>query len=322
MKMCVTGGAGFIGSHLVKRLLDDGSEVSVVDDLSRGCLANLSDLGVNVDVDRTDLRDYDKTVRALKSADVVFHLAARVGSVDYLHGSSLAELEAFQDNVRIDANVFRACMKWGVGKIIFASSVSVYPIDKQTKHGAVFSEEDLTYYAPDGGYGWAKLLGEYQLKLIEDIKISIARIFNIYGPCSAIDETAQVIPALMKKAIRYPKEDFIVWGDGDATRDFTYVSDCADALMLLEEKASNPPLTVNVGSDKPVSIGELAGKIVRVSKKGMNIRYDESKPVGTISRTANIGRISKLGWKPKVDLNEGLRLTYGWLKKRIVQDEK
>lgn len=322
MMTCVTGGAGFIGSHLVKKLADNGNEVSVVDDFSRGCLANLSDLNVEVDVNRTDLRNYGKTVKALKTADAVFHLAARVGSVDYLHGSSLAELEAFQDNVRIDANVFRACMESGVDKIVFASSVSVYPIDKQYEHGAVFSEEDLTYYAPDGGYGWAKLLGEFQLGLMKDTKISIARIFNIYGPCSAIDETAQVIPALIKKAIRYPKEAFTVWGTGRQSRDFTYVSDCVDALMLLEKNANNPPLIANVGSNNPVSIGDIAHKIVRISEKKMRIKYDKSKMTGTVSRTADVGKISKIRWKPRIDLDEGLRLTYVWLQKRIDSDEK
>lgn len=145
----MTGGAGFIGIHLVKRLLDEGREVLAVDDLSRGCVDNLKDLGVPISIlVKSDLRDYRHAFEAIRDADVVYHLAARVGSIEYLHGNELAELRALQDNMVIGANVFRACMETGVKRIVYASSVSVYPIDVQQKHGLVISEEDLRYYNP------------------------------------------------------------------------------------------------------------------------------------------------------------------------------
>jgi nucleoside-diphosphate-sugar epimerase len=320
LRVVVTGGAGFIGAHLVKRLLEDGRDVVAVDDLSRGSPQNLKDLDIPLNLlVRADLKDYRQALEAVKGADTVYHLAARVGSVEYLHGSEQAELKALQENVVVDANVFRACMEAGVKRLVYASSVSVYPIDIQHKPGVVISEDDLTYYNPEGGYGWAKLLGEIQLSWMKDVDIGIARIFTAYGPCEPLDETAHAVPALIRKAIRYPEEDFIVWGTGEQTRSFMYVSDCVEALVRLEEEASNPPLVVNVGSDKPTTIRELAEKIVEISGKNIEVKYDPSKPVGPLSRTADITKARKvLSWSPKVSLEEGLRKTYAWAEKRLL----
>jgi nucleoside-diphosphate-sugar epimerase len=315
----VTGGAGFIGCHLVKRLLDEGRDVLVVDNFSRGNMENLKEVGAEkVKWVKADLRDYSQALATIKDAETVYHLAAVVGSVEYLHGSEMAELRALQDNLVIDANVFRASLQRKVRRIVYASSVSVYPIDMQQKLDIVLSEEDLRYYNPEGGYGWSKLLGEIELSWMKNIDIGIARIFTAYGPGEPLDETAHAVLALIRKAISYPKEDFIVWGTGEQTRSFMYISDCVEAILRFEEKASNPPLIVNVGSDKPLSIRELAEKIVDISRKEIKIKYDPSKPVGPMSRTADIKKACKvLGWSPKVSLEEGLRKTYTWAERRL-----
>jgi nucleoside-diphosphate-sugar epimerase len=319
MRTVVTGGAGFIGCHLVKRLLDEGRDVLVVDNFSRGSLENLRDVGAEkVRWVKADLRDYGQALAAIEGAEAVYHLAAVVGSVEYLHGSEMAELKALQDNIVIDANVFRACLQHKVRRIVYASSVSVYPIDMQQKLDVTLSEEDLRYYNPEGGYGWSKLLGETQLSWMKNIDVGIARIFTAYGPCEPLDETAHAVPALIRKAIRYPEEDFVVWGNGEQSRSFMYVSDCVEALVRLEEEASSPPLIVNVGSDKPTPIRVLAEKIVEISGKSIEVKYDPSKPVGPLSRTADITKARKvLGWSPKVSLEEGLRKTYAWAEKRL-----
>ncbi|MDD5037925.1 MAG: NAD-dependent epimerase/dehydratase family protein [Dehalococcoidales bacterium] len=318
MKTVVTGGAGFIGSHLVKRLLDQGREVVIADDFSRGSKRNLLDLSIGIDCPKIDLRDFARASKAIRGAEVVFHLAARVGSLDYLHGSDLNELEALQTNLLIDTNVFKACLENKVKKLVYASSVSVYPIDLQQSANVTFSEESLRYINPEGGYGWAKLLGEKQLGWMGNMKTGIARIFNTYGENGELGKTAHVITALMRKAIRHPKEKFIVWGDGKQSRDFLYVSDCIDALLKLEEKASSPPVIVNIGSDKPVTIGSLAKKIVTLSGKDIRTEYDPTRPVGPISRTADIRRAKALlGWEPGVEMAEGLRRTYTWAEKRL-----
>jgi nucleoside-diphosphate-sugar epimerase len=419
MKTVVTGGTGFIGSHLVKNLLKQGREIIMVSDLAHLGIENLTDLGLRTSdfgLRRADLSDYHQALKALEGADSVFHLAARVGSLEYLHGSELAELRALQTNLAIDANVFRACLENRVKKLVYASSCAVYPMDKQYSPGAVFSEDELDLKClactqgaqqtimtsdfgprtsglgprtinPDGGYGWSKLLGELQLSWMREgkgtldlglrtsdlghrtsdsghrtIKIGIARIFNIYGENEPLGEKAHVIADLIRKAILYPKEEFIVRGDGKQSRDFLYVSDCVDALLRLEQKISNlnesqsnlyksplsrprtsdigprtsdlghrtsdvghgtsdiglRTLTVNIGSGEAVSIGTIAQKVVELSGKNMEIKYDTSKPVGPTSRTADITKAKTLlNWHPKISLNEGLKRTYTWVEKRL-----
>jgi len=336
VKTIATGGTGFIGSHLVKRLLEQNREVIVVSDLSQLGSENLSSLGIkpsDIELRRADLSDYHQALKAMKGADSVFHLAARVGSLEYLHKSQLAELAAFQTNLVIDTNVFKACLENKVKKLVYASSCAVYPMDKQYSPGAIFSEDDLRLSQdqfsapgegkgvdinPDGGYGWAKLMGEIELGWIKDIEIGIARIFNIYGENEPLGERAHVIGDLMDKAILYPQKELIVRGNGRQSRDFLYVSDCIDALLQLEKQASNPPIIINIGSGEAVSIGTIAERIVALSGKNIKIAYDLAKPVGPISRTADITKArTLLKWQPKVNLDEGLRRTYSWVEKRL-----
>jgi GDP-D-mannose 3', 5'-epimerase len=328
MKTVITGGAGFIGSNLVRRLLDNGREVAIADNFSRGSTRNLLDLGIRPqDVGdgssfvNIDLRNYEQAKKITENAETVFHLAARIGSINFLHGSYTNELEALQNNLIIDVNVLRACLENGVKKLVFASSISVYPIDLQeTSYKIVMSESDFNRYNPEGGYGWAKLLGEIELAWMEKIHIGIARIFNIYGENSHIAENPHVVVDLMRKAIYYPKEKFNVWGDGKQSRDFLYVSDCTDALVKLEGKADFPPVIVNIASGVTTNIGTLARKIVDISGKHIKLEYDRTKPVGPLSRTADISNAkSELDWQPQVSLDEGLRRTYAWLERRLSQ---
>jgi len=316
MKTVVTGAAGFIGANLVRRLIQLGRNIRCVDNTSRGKSRNLE--GLPVDIVYADLRHYDQVLKAVDGADVVYHLAARVGSIDFLHGSSKAELEALQSNLAIDVNVFRACKEGGIKRIVYALSVSVYPIDRQQRLDAVFREEDIYPINPEGGYGWAKLVGEIQLGMMEGCESAVARIFNAYGEYCEYEGTAQVVPALIRKAIKYPDEEFVVWGDGNQTRNLIYIQDCIDALLKMEEKASYPPLILNVGNEKTTTIRELAETIVKVSGKNIKIRYDKSKPIGPLSRMPSIERAAeKLKWKPHTSLENGLRLTYKWIESEL-----
>lgn len=318
MKTVVTGGSGLIGSHLVRQLTQQGRDVVVLDDFSRGKPQNLTDLGVQQTPRQVDLRDYAQTVRALAGADSVFHLAARVGSVEMLHGGELAELLALQTNLVIDANVFRGCLENRVKKLVYASSVSVYPIDHQNTAGVVFKEEDMPYLNPEGGYGWAKLMGEIELKWMAGLDIGIARIFNVYGEGESPDADAHVIPALMRKVALYPDEGLAVWGDGSQTRDLLYVEDAVEALLRLEEKVAAPPVVVNIGSGDTVTVRELVNIIIKVSGKRIEPTFDPSRPVGPRSRTADITRAKQLlGWEPKVTLEDGLSRTYNWVALRL-----
>ena len=323
-KVAVTGGAGFLGSNLVKRLLDDGHDVSVVDNLSSGSLENLRGLGIDQECTVGDLKDHGFARDSLRGAEAVFHLAAEVGSVAYLHGSDARELAALQANLVIDTNVFRACLENGVRSVVYASSVSVYPFDQQLGSHVRFKEEDSeTHLNPEGGYGWSKYMGEKQLSLMRETSVGVARIFHAYGQNLYLrPDRSQVIASLMRKAIRYPKEGFVVWGDGSQRRCFVYVVDAVDALArLLDRAEKGESLTVNVGSTEEVTVRELADMVISRSGKRIPLSFDKSKPTGALNRTPDLSRAKRvLGWAPTTTLSEGLSSTYTWAEKRLAED--
>jgi len=320
-RVAVTGGAGFLGSHIAKRLADEGHEVSIIDDMSAGSVQNLKDAGVEQRVTRGDLKDYEFAKRSLKGAETVFHFAAEVGSVEYLHGSQSKELASLLANVTIDSNVFRACAENGVRSIIYASSVSVYPFDRQLGEHVKFREEDADAKVnPEGGYGWSKYVAEKELSYMQDVSVGVARIFHAYGRNIYIKpDRSQVIASLMRKAIRYPREDFVVWGDGRQRRCFVYVDDVMDALVKLlvhvEKKGS---LTVNVGSTEEVTVLELARMIIGLSGKKIEPKLDPSRPSGALNRMPELSRVKEtLGWEPKTPFSKGLAKTFDWALTRL-----
>lgn len=331
MKTVVTGGTGFIGSNLVKKLVDDGRDVIVASDFSRFGMENLSGLGLqasDIEIRDTDLIHYSQALKAVEGAETVFHLAARVGSLEYLHGTETAELVTLQANLAIDANIFRACLEKGVKKLVYASSCAVYDMSRQLTSGTVFRESEMQFSSsftpeippgivnPDGGYGWSKLMGELQLNWTKSLDIGIARMYTIYGINEPIAEgKAHAVGDIIRKVLRLSSPATLrVFGDGRQTRDFLYVTDCVDVLSRLEKVASHPTVTVNVGSGIATSIGELAKKIVKISGKDIRLEFDTTKPMGPISRTADMTYAKQvLGWQPKVSLDEGLKLTYHWV---------
>ena len=322
MKTAVTGGTGFIGSHLVKKLLERNRHVVVVADFTRLGTENLEDLGINlkdIEIRKADLREYNQAQVALEGIDTVFHLAAVVGNLQFLHGTETAELVTLQRNLSIDTNVFRVCQEKGVKRLLYASSCAVYPMERQYGHEAVFVESDFKASNPDGGYGWSKLLGEMQLGWMKGVEIGIARIYSAYGQNEPINEgRAHAIGDLTRKIILDKHGEIIVYGDGTQSRDFLYVSDCADAFLRLEEKATNPPIIVNIGSGKPVSIGSVTKKLVAISGKPIKIRYDSSHPTGPISRTADITYAKNiLGWNPTMSIDDGLKMVFSWAKSKL-----
>ena len=268
-----------------------------------------------------DLRDYRFARRSLRGADAVFHFAAEVGSVSYLHGSDARELAALQSNLIIDANVLKACLENGVRTVIYASSVSVYPFDEQLGSHSQFREEDAGRKVnPEGGYGWAKYIAEKQLVLMSGVSCGVARIFHAYGKNIYLKpDRSQVIASLIRKAVRYPQEDFVVWGDGSQRRCFVYIDDALDALMRLEKHVSERgSLTVNVGSTEETTVRDLAERIIRLSKKDIQLRFDESKLTGALNRMPNLDRAKRvLGWSPTTSFSEGLQETFEWAQRRL-----
>lgn len=314
MRSLVTGGAGLIGSALVKKLVSMGHEVRVVDSLIRGKTSNLQPfIGREVEFWHKDLTEYEVCEAACKGMDQVFHLAASLGGVGFI---TKHPVEAGMPNFMMNMNTLKAAFLTRVPEFLFTSTACIYPVEKQLKPDVpALKESDDKPYNPESPYGWAKLATEKMIEAYEEqfgYKVGIVRMFNVYGPGEDLGEGTHVIPALIRKAIRYPKEDFIVWGDGTQTRSFIYVDDAVNGIIATMEKGKGLG-PFNIGIENRVSIRELAEMVVKVSEKDIKIKYDTSKPTGVIGRAANTEKARRiLKWEPKMSFEDGIRRTYKW----------
>jgi nucleoside-diphosphate-sugar epimerase len=318
---------GFIGSHLVDRLVGLGAAVRVADNLERGSLANLRGGNGQVEFLNEDLREAASCRRVCSDIDVVFHLASRVGGIGFYLSKPG---EVLLDNTLIDAHMLQAALDAGVRKYVYASSAHVYPIELQASPDAAAIREDQAVPAhPELSYGWAKLLGERQIEYCvaegREIRASIARIIGAYGPRQDIElGTGSAIPVFIRRAIEYPKRSpYVVLGTGAETRSYCYVSDIVDGLLvsaeLLEEQKLLGPF--NLGAEGRLRIGDLAREVVAVSQKDIEIVFDSSHPTVIWGQSLDCSRAHDLlrGWQPRVSLRRGLELTYADVEGRIRQ---
>jgi nucleoside-diphosphate-sugar epimerase len=310
-KVLVSGGAGFIGSNLAKRLLEFGADVRVADDFSRGSKANVRPFMGQITLLNTDLTKLENCLEAVNGMDFVFHLAASVGGIHYILKENVA---GSTPSLLMNTNMLEAARQRDVKHFLFASSACVYEEKKASLNK--FREEDAYPAKPLTTYGWAKLMGEIQCKsyfLDYGIKSSAVRIFNAYGENESLDpKSAHVIPSLVRRAIRYPKEAFKVFGDGKQERAFLYVRDCVTGLLRSAEKITDAE-PVNLGSEEVVSIDELAHKVIQLSGKRIDIEYDLEGPQGTHRYCADTTRMRNLlEWAPETPLEEGLGNTLSW----------
>jgi UDP-glucose 4-epimerase len=317
-KVLVTGGASFIGSHLVDKLVSLKAEVTVVDDLSSGKIENLKESWDKIEFVKEDLEyaKLDKLLEIFKGHEIVFHLAARHGGRGYIH-THPADVCS---NFAIDHHVFEASYKAGE-RVIFASSACVYPPKLQNKVDSnyyLLKEDDTNpfkiedYLSADIEYGWAKLMGEIQLiAFIKQygLKGCSLRFVTAYGPRE--NETHAII-ALIYKAFEQ-MDPYIMWGTGEQERDFTYVEDIVDGTLLAGEKITDGT-PINLGTGIKYKIKDVAEKIFEIMKwRPKKIIYDLSKPMGVIRRGLDISKARELlNWKPRYTLEEGLRRTINW----------
>jgi nucleoside-diphosphate-sugar epimerase len=321
----VTGGASFIGSHLVDSLLKKGAIVRIADDFSSGKIVNLeyplsalrSKVWIygNLSVWQGNLKERRFTRRAMEDVDIVFHLAALHGGRGYIH-THPAECCT---NMILDQLVFEEAYKAGVNRICFASSACVYPSYLQDDTGSSYllKEEDASPFTRDKAfadleYGWAKLMGEMTLSAYHreyGLKTSSVRIFTAYGPRE--NETHAIIALIAKAFIR--TDPFVIWGTGEQDRNFTYVQDITDAMILTAEKIEDGSV-VNAGRDDRITINEAAEILFDiVGWKPNRIEHNLSMPQGVASRAADLSRARRiLHWKPKVSYREGFKRTIEW----------
>lgn len=308
----VTGGASFIGSHLVDALLERGAPVRVVDNLSSGRLDNIRahvDAGL-VEFVHADLNDNGVAERATRGIDFVFHLAADHGGRGYvdLHQVACAT------NLALDGAVFRACRRSGVEKIVYASSGCVYPNHLQTDPGEIlYLTEDLVGppYDADNMYGWAKLMAEMTLRAYTEetgLKTANCRYFTVYG--NRGHENHAVIAMIARAFVK--QSPYVVWGNGEQIRNWTHVSDIVSGTILAAEKIDDGT-AVNLGTMERTRVIDAAREVLRYTGHNAEIELHPEMPTGPLNRVADNSLARKrLGWEPRVKFMDGLHRTIDW----------
>lgn len=310
-KVLVTGGAGFIGSHVVEMLVANGAEVTVIDNLENGNMNNLSKVKSNIIFKNGDLKILDTCVNVSKNMDVVLNIAAKVGGIDFnqKHPGTM-----FRDNILINTNVLEATRIDNVERILAVSSACVY--QRHCKIPTPESEGFKGVPEPtNDGYGWAKRMVEFQAQAYSrefGMKIAIARPYNAFGPRDHFDpEKSHVIPALIKR-IFDGENPLTIWGSGEQSRAFLFVTDFARGLLEIVEKYPEAD-PINIGTDEEIKIKDLVKLILKITGKNPKIFFDLSKPEGQPRRNCdNTKAKEKIGFQANVSLNEGLKKTIEW----------
>lgn len=308
----VTGGMSFIGSHLVEQLIARGAHVRVVDDLSSGRLEYLRTQIDEREVEfvQGNLLDQDTIKAAVTGIDVVFHLAADHGGRGYvdLHQAACAS------NLVLDGNLFAAAYHAGVDRVVFASSGCVYPNFRQNDPDEVlYLSEKMAGppYDADNMYGWAKLMGEMTLAHLareRGLKAASCRYFTVYGERGKEDHA--VIAMIARALIR--QNPFVVWGNGEQIRNWTYVGDIVHGTILAAEKIDDGS-AINLGTMERTRVLDAVKEIMAYTGHSADIELHPEMPTGPMNRVAD-NSLSRnlLGWEPEVPFVEGLHRTIDW----------
>ena len=315
--VAVTGGSGFIGSHLVEQLLCLDARPIVVSRRSEGPF--LGNLVNRIELRQCDLDSCQSARNAFNGASVVLNLAARVAGLEYnsTHAASI-----FHSNTQIFLNVIKAVQELKVDRFLVTSSACVYPrfcsIPTPETEGSIGEPEPT-----NSGYGWAKRMQEYlgaQYAREFGLSVAIARPYNAYGPRDNFDaSTSHVIPALIRKAFLSTDGFLDVWGDGSHSRSFLYVDDFARGLL---EVTARYPMAdpINLGAEEETTIGELATRIANLVSqiRGVPIqpRFEPSGLTGQPRRCCDTSKAKRvLGFGAQIALSEGLQRTVEWFAK-------
>jgi nucleoside-diphosphate-sugar epimerase len=309
----VTGGASFIGSHLVDRLVSRGAgRIRVVDDLSSGELENIQGhlASSAIEFVRSDLLVPGAAEEAARDVDVVFHLAAVHGGRGYvdLHQAECAK------NLTLDGMLINACQRGGVEKFVFASSGCIYPCHlQQDVTQELYLTEDMAGppFDADGMYGWAKLMAEMTLRAFHrtyGMKSVSCRLFTVYGE-RGVENHA--VMAMIARAF-VGQDPFEVWGDGSQVRNWTYVGDIVEGMLLSAERIDDGS-AVNLGTTERVTVLEAVREVLRYTGHQAEIRFRPEMPTGPLNRIAsNQLAQGRLGWRPQMRFLDGLHRTIDW----------
>ena len=308
-KVLVTGGAGFVGINLINRLLDEGAYV-------RATLYNKDPVikDHRIEYIRGDLRLEEDCEKVVDGMDYIFMCAANTSGAKVMSTTPLVHLTP---NMLMNIQMLQAAYTFGVKKFLFISTNTVYPLtDFSVKESDVTNEFYESYHI----VAWMKRFTEivcemYSNRIKEPMKTIVVRPGNLYGPYDKFDwEKSKAIPAIMRRAIER-HDPFEVWGDGMDLKDFLYIDDCIDGLILAMENLDEFE-PINIASGIPVTIRDVLTQILKSADyDDADVQYDSSKPTMIPKRMIDISLAKeKLGFEPKVSLQDGIHKTVQWYK--------
>ncbi|MGA8745505.1 MAG: SDR family oxidoreductase [Solirubrobacterales bacterium] len=307
MRALVTGGAGFIGSHLAARLVEGGYEVRVLDNFSTGSRSNLVELGDSIDLIEGDIQSYERAHNAVQGCEVVFHQAA----LPSVPRSIQDPLTSTAVNVIGTLNLLLAARDSGVRRVVYASSSSIYGADRTLP-----KQEDRTP-RPISPYAVAKLASEGYCRSfseVYDLETVALRYFNVFGPRQdPQSQYAAVIPRFITALLEGKQP--IVFGDGEQSRDFTYIDNVIEANLLAASAEGISGEMFNVACGERISLNRLLKDLRGIIGIEIDASYLESRPGDVKHSLADISRaMERLGYQPKIEFGEGLRRTVEYLR--------
>lgn len=310
MKVLVTGGCGFIGSHLVDRLIDLGKEVIVLDDLSTGFLENLYKEARFV---KGDVRNVEDVKHAFEfKPDIVCHIAGQASNIlSFIDPSNDIDI-----NVYGTLNILKECIKHETPRLLYASSMAVYGHPKQLPINENHPAIPISYY------GITKYAAERYIHstaerndLDFDFNVTSFRMFNVYGPRQSLTNIYQG-PATIFMANIFNNQPITIFGDGEQTRDFCYIGDVIDVWVLALENPKTFGEVFNIGCGYSISINKLADLVLSsfgLDRETYKVVYDKERPGDQRHMLSDISKIQKVfNWKPKIEIEEGIRETFEW----------
>lgn len=314
----VAGAGGFIGGHMVVKLIEQGYSLIRAIDIKP--IGEWYQVHSDVDNRVLDLKSLDNSIEAVDGVNEVYNLAADMGGMGFIENNkALCMLSSL-----VNTHLLMASQESNVDRYFYASSACVYAADKQlSPENPGLKESDAYPAMPEDGYGWEKLFSERMCRhFLEDfgIKTRVARYHNVYGPDGTWDGGREKAPAAICRKVIQAKlsgnHEIEIWGDGKQTRSFMYIDDCIEGTqMLLHSDITEP---INIGSAEMVTINELVDIVEEIADLRLVRKYNLDAPKGVRGRSSDNTLIERLlNWSPNISLIEGMEKTYQWIYDQI-----